>query len=457
MPNYDVVIIGAGLTGLSTAYYAQKRGLNVCIVESSDHIGGVIRTFRENGFMYEQGPNSGVVANPETAELFDELRERCPYITAGNAAKRRLVLKNGAWHALPHSLGSAISTPLFSLGDKFRILGEPFRKPGRDEDETLAHMVTRRMGQSFLDYAVDPFVLGIYAGDPDMLVPKYALPKLYDLEQKFGSFIRGSIAKKKMATERDKKATREIFSFLQGMSQLTEAFADSIGRENIFTGARDVCVEYFGKDGFTVSSSELGLKLTAPQLVSTTPSHKLPALLPFVPDYLMTDIDNLEYAKVVQLSVGFKTWNGISLDAFGGLIPHKENRHLLGALFMSTLFPHRAPEGGALLSIFMGGMRRPEIIAWDDDKIKSVAEQELKQLLGLTEWNPDLLKIFRYEYAIPQYTANTKHRIRAIDSAQRQIPGLFIAGNAIQGIGTADRIKQAYVVSQLLLKQEILF
>ncbi len=443
MQQYDLIIIGAGLTGLSAGYYAKKRGLSVCIVEQSDRIGGVIHTCSENGFVYEQGPNSGVVANAETAELFDELYDTCPHITAGDAARRRLVLKNGQWHALPHSLGSAVRTPLFTMGDKLRILGEPFRAPGTDEDETLAQLVVRRMGRSFLDYAVDPFILGIYAGDPALLVPKYALPKLYDLEQRYGSFVRGSIAKKKQATERDKKATRQIFSFPQGMSQLTETLADRIGREHIFTGAHDIRVEQLGERNFAVSSAALGMYITAPKLVTTAPSHRLPALLPFVPKQLMADIDNLQYAQVVQLSVGFSAWDGIPLDAFGGLVPHREGRNVLGALFMSTLFAGRAPEGGALLSVFMGGMRRPEIYGWDDARIAAEAQRELVPLFGLKRWNPDLLKIFRYQHAIPQYTASTKQRIAAIAETQRQFPGLFIAGNAVEGIGTADRIKQA--------------
>lgn len=449
MPNYDVLIIGAGLTGLSAAYFAKKQGLSVCIVEKDDHIGGVIQTCHENGFMYERGPNSGVVANPETAELFEEIADTCPFIAAGNASNRRLVLKDGKWNALPHSLGTAIRTPLFTLGDKLRILGEPFRKPGKDEDETLAHLVMRRMGISFLEYAVDPFILGIYAGDPDMLVPKYALPKLYDLEQKYGSFVWGSIKKKADATPRDKKAGREIFSFPQGMGQLTDALADAVGRENIFTGWNDIKAEHRGANMFSVSSPSRETELTGSQLVTTVPTHCLPELLPFVPEYLMEDINNLEYARVVQLSVGFDRWQGIPLDAFGGLIPHKENRNLLGSLFMSTLFPSRAPENGALMSVFMGGVRRPEIFGWDDAKIRNVAESELKDLFGLADFKPHLFKIFRYKQAIPQYTASTKHRIRAIESAQRQIPGLLIAGNGIQGIGTADRIKQ----SALLVKK----
>lgn len=447
MQQYDLIIIGAGLTGLSTGYYATKRGLRVCIIEQSHHIGGVIRTIRENGFVYEQGPNSGVVANPETAELFAELQDTCPHITAGNASKRRLVLKNGQWHALPHSLGTAVRTPLFTLGDKLRILGEPFRAPGTDENETLAQMVVRRMGRSFLDYAVDPFILGIYAGDPSMLVPKYALPKLYDLEQRYGSFVRGSIAKKKQATERDRQATRQIFSFPQGMNQLTDTLADRIGRQHIFTGAHDIRIETLGERGYAVSSAALGIRAAAPKLVTAAPSHHLPALLPFVPPQLMAGIDNLQYAQVVQLSIGFSAWDGIPLDAFGGLVPHCEGRNVLGALFMSTLFDGRAPQGGALLSVFMGGMRRPDIFGWDDARIAAEAQRELMPLFGLKQWNPDLFKIFRYQHAIPQYTASTKQRQAAIAEAQRQFPGLFIAGNAISGIGTADRIKQACLLA----------
>ena len=181
-----VAIIGAGLTGLTTAFYLKKAGIRFCVFEKEKRVGGVIQTVSEDGFTYEKGPNSGVISFPETVELLEELASHCSLEIANQLAKKRLVWKGKKWHELPSGLWGGISTPLFSWYDKFRILGEPFRSKGTNPNERLDQLVLRRLGKSFLDYAVDPFVLGIYAGDPSWLVPRFALPKLYNLEQKYG-------------------------------------------------------------------------------------------------------------------------------------------------------------------------------------------------------------------------------------------------------------------------------
>ena len=168
----QIVIIGAGLTGLTLAFYLKKQGKEVLIVEKSGKTGGVIQSVKDDEFVYEKGPNTGVVGNPEVAELFEELEGLCTFEVANSDAKRRLIWKNGKWRAIPSGLFSAVTTPLFTLGDKFRILGEPFRKKGTNPDENLADFVKRRLGVSFLNYAVDPFISGVYAGDAKYLVPR---------------------------------------------------------------------------------------------------------------------------------------------------------------------------------------------------------------------------------------------------------------------------------------------
>ena len=177
-----IAIIGAGLSGLTTAFYLKQMGYHPVVFERKDRIGGVIHTSKDNGFLYESGPNSGVISHPETIELIDDLDSSCELEIADSAAKKRWIWKKNRWHALPAGPLSAISTPLFTLKDKFRILGEPLRKKGDNPNEPLNELVLRRLGKSFLDYAVDPFVLGIYEGDPSQLIPKYTLTKLYNLE-----------------------------------------------------------------------------------------------------------------------------------------------------------------------------------------------------------------------------------------------------------------------------------
>ena len=175
----DVIIIGAGLTGLTLAYHLRRLGRKVQILESSQHVGGAIQTFHQEGFTFESGPNTGVVGSVEVAELLEQQSDL--RLIADPSAKKRLILKGGRFYPLPSGPKSGLQTPLISLGDQFRVLLEPFRKPGKDPDETLAHLVERRLGKSYLDYAVDPFIGGIYAGDPRRLVTRFALRLRADL------------------------------------------------------------------------------------------------------------------------------------------------------------------------------------------------------------------------------------------------------------------------------------
>lgn len=183
----DILIIGAGLTGLTTGFWLTRAGKDIHILEKADRVGGQIHTFREKDFVYESGPNTGVVSYPEVAELFEALSPACALETAREESKRRLIWKGNRFRALPSGLFSAVTTPLFTLGDKFRILGEPFRAKGNNPDESVGELAARRLGKSFLHYAVDPFLSGVYAGDPMKLVTRYALPKLCNLEQQYGS------------------------------------------------------------------------------------------------------------------------------------------------------------------------------------------------------------------------------------------------------------------------------
>jgi len=442
--NSDVTVIGAGLTGLVTAFYLIKAGKKVKLIEKSDRSGGVINSFEENGFIYEAGPNSGVLSTVEAVELFEDLKEFCTLETANKESKKRLIWKNSEWQALPSGPISAITTPLFDFSDKLNILCEPFRKKGNNPDESVADLVKRRLGKSFLDYAVDPFVSGIYAGNPNNIVTKYALPKLYTLEQEFGSFIKGSILKKKDKSERAKKVTREVFSAENGLKKLIDALNQAIGKENILLNCSDIRinkVENNYKTSFKINNEEFSVN--SEKIVSSVGGYALPELLPFIPEDDIKPISRLEYAKVVQVILGFKTWRGIPLDAFGGLVPSVENRKILGVLFSSSIFKNRAPENGALLSIFMGGMRNPDAINLSDEEITQIVKSEILDMMKLNNFNPDLIKIFRYHKAIPQYEISSGERFAKISELENNYNGLILAGNIRDGIGMADRIKQA--------------
>jgi len=423
------------------------------LIEKADKAGGVINTESENGFVFETGPNTGVVGNPEVAELFEELEGLCEFEAADPSAKRRLIWKKGKWHALPSGLISAATTPLFTIKDKFKVLGEPFRKKGDNPEENLAELVKRRLGVSFLNYAIDPFISGIYAGNPEYLIPKYALPKLYALEQNYGSFIKGSMqkAKEKKNNPRLQKATKDVFSAKGGLAQITKGLTEKIGAENFLFNAANTSVD--PKEKSFVVTTEINkesVQITSKKVVTTSGGPDLFTLLPFLNKEEKAPFEALKYASVVQAIVGFKKWDGMQLNAFGGLVPTIENKNILGALFTSSFFSKRAPKNGALISVFMGGTKRPDIFEMSEKDLQSMLKTELEEMLGLDNFSPDLLKIFRYKYAIPQYGLSSAQRFETINAVQKKYPGLFMAGNIRDGIGMADRIKQARTLAEEL-------
>nr|WP_319400460.1 protoporphyrinogen oxidase [uncultured Carboxylicivirga sp.] len=453
--HFSVVVLGAGVTGLTLAHQLNKKHINFLVLEKKDRHGGVIHTKSKNGFVYESGPNTGVVSHPEAVALFDDLKDSITVEKGNKVVNTRFIMKGGKWRAIPQGPFSAIGTPLFKLNDKFRILGEPFRKPGTNPNESLADMVKRRMGKSFLDYAIDPFILGIYAGDPSLLITRHAMPKLYNLEQKYGSFILGSIKKKKEPkTALEQRVDRAVFSIEGGLSRLTDALYDSAGKSNFKLGVNNTEVTPLADGGFSISYFDNGKKITvtADKVVSTIGAVGLKELFPFINKEDMGHLTNLKYARVVEVALGFDKWDGFELNGFGGLVPHKENRDILGVLFMSSLFKNRAPKDGVLLSVFMGGVRNEQLCDLNDDELLKVLEKEIKGPMKLKNFNPSMIDIMRYSHAIPQYAINSDNRLNAIEKVQNRYKGLFIAGNLRDGIGMADRIRQATNISEKIME-----
>jgi len=448
----DIVIVGAGLTGLTMAYYLRKAGMKIIVLDKNAYVGGVIQTYSEQGFTYEAGPNTGVISSIELVQLFQDLNLQ--FEVPGAASKERWIWKNGKWHALPSGLVAAIKTPLFSLKDKINILGEPFRERGDDQDETVGELVRRRMGKSFLTYAVDPFISGIYAGDPEKLVTRFALPKLYTLEQKYGSFVKGALKKKnEPKSALDKMVSKEVFSVRGGLGTLIQALKNSMDEKDFILSAADIQIGYHAGKYVTkfIKDGEEQYIYTD-KLITTVDGLSLPALLLFLTKEVLGEISHIRYAKVIQVVVGYNHWNGIDLKAFGGLVPSAEKKEVLGILFPSALFDNRAPQGGALLSIFMGGIKRPDMIDKSDEDILLIARKALAEMMQAVN-KPDFIRIFRYDKAIPQYEHSSGLRVFSIRELERAYPGLFIAGNVRDGIGMSDRVKQSKMIVEQILSE----
>lgn len=448
----DVVVLGAGLTGLSVGHQLFKSSLRFTLLETAGRVGGQICSYQREGFVYERGPTTGIISCPEVLELFDDYPGLLQL--ASSEAQRRLIYKSGAFRPLPSGFWSGLTTPLFSWRDKLNLLREPWIPRGDNPEESVADLVRRRLGRSILEYAVDPFIGGIYAGDPERLVTRYALPKLYRLETEYGSFIRGTMALgRQKKTERERRVTKEIFSVLGGLSHLTEAIGQRLERiGSLVLGVTDVRVEQVpGAEAWQVSYTSDGIRhsIRTKAIVTTVSPQAFAQALRLSED--LSPMLAMRYAPVVQVAVGYRETPTPKFRVFGGLVPSTEDSQLLGILSPSSIFPRRAPDGGALFTVFLGGMRAPELVACTEEELGELAIAKLRHYLGISR-RPDLLQVFKHPSAIPQYELSSGARFALIAQLEAKFHGLYIGGNMLGGIGMSDRIKQGFAIAQKVIQ-----
>ncbi|MEJ2194397.1 MAG: protoporphyrinogen oxidase [Ignavibacteriaceae bacterium] len=228
MNNKKVIIIGAGISGLTTAYLLHKEGFNVTVLEKNNRVGGSIETVTEGGFLFDRGPNSALETTPIISQLVEELNLRDELVYANKEGNTRYILRKNRLLALPMSPQAFLKSNLFSIRAKLRLMAEPFIRKSHDGYyQSIAEFVKRRLGQEFLDYAVNPFVAGVYAGKPEDLSVKSAFPKLYALEEQYGGLILGtirSVRKRKKRKEQSRQSAK-MLSFKNGMKVLPVAIA----------------------------------------------------------------------------------------------------------------------------------------------------------------------------------------------------------------------------------------
>jgi len=441
----DVIIIGAGISGLTAAYKLSRAGKDVLVLEEASRAGGKIVTAREEGYLLESGPNSLRVENQETLNLIDEagLSERI--IDANPSSKKRYVLKNGRWIQLPRRPIEAITTPLLSLPGKLRILWDPFVPKTNLDDESAASFVRRRLGREILDYGADPFITGIYAGDPNKLSMRHAFHSMWNSEQKYGSLMKGLVKGRKR--QPNNRIKPRVISFPEGLSELTTALRVSLGdRLQLHSGA--IALERAG-NGYQVTSSAGGLE--SPTVILALPAyHIAPMIAPLSSD-LSVQLQNVPYPTVAVVFLGYAENQFAQVpEGFGGLIPSKEKRNILGVIFSSSNFPNRAPKGHLLLTVLMGGAKKQEIANWEETRILETAISEARELLK-PNGDPAFQRVKVWRHAIPQYNIGYSEVLKAIERAEVQNPGLHFIGNYRGGISMGACIKNATELANRLV------
>jgi oxygen-dependent protoporphyrinogen oxidase len=449
-------ILGAGISGLSLGFYLKELGEEVLIMETSDRVGGAVKTDTKEGFTYEFGPNSILNTSDKITEMIKKIGLESELIKANSIAKNRYIIKNAKLIALPTSLIKFLQTNLFSFKAKLRLLKEPFIPKGTNKLETLADFVKRRLGDEFLDYAINPFVAGVYAGDPEKLSVKYAFKKLYDLEQKYDSLIKGQFkgAKERKKSGEVAKNSAEMISFKNGLGSLVTHLEQHL-EDSILKKLRIEAIHRLN-DGWSVSFHNILETADFDILINTVPAHKQQNL-PFT--FLKKDsrkfFQEIYYPPVTVVQTGYKREDiAHELDGFGYLTPEKESRKILGCLFSSQIFDYRAPENHVLLTNFIGGARQPEQALLSDSEVLKLVSDDHKELLG-TKNEPIFTEIIRWEKAIPQYSIAYAEIKKKIEEMEEANPGLIFSGNWVHGISMSDCITQASVLAEKLTQKRI--
>ncbi len=449
----DAVVIGGGISGLATAYRLKRAGLKVLLLEKSGRVGGAVQTERAGDFLIDYGPNSTLETSPKIRNFITEIGLANARIEASAEAKRRYILKSGQLHALPMSPPQFIASRLFSGKAKLRLLAEPFISPAPDDkEETVAEFVERRLGREILDYAVNPFVAGVFAGDPEKLSVASALSKLHALEKNYGGLIKGAVrgARARKKSPETAKPKARLFSFHEGMGQLTDTLA-SILSEEISTLSPVQAVDLSPSSaGHTVTFARdtENVIVKARTLVFTTPAFVTANLLSAVSPSLAVDLNELSYPPVAVVFFGFSGKAECrALDGFGFLVPKVESRSILGTIWSSALFPNRAPQGGMALTTFLDGSRQPEVADLQDEALSETVWKELNQIMSL-DMKPDVVKIKRWPRAIPQYELGHAKKMARIEAFEEQYPGIFISGNFRNGISLGDCIVSSERVAE---------
>lgn len=434
-----LAIVGAGITGLTAASELAAAGHDVTVFEASDRVGGAIRTVRHDGWLVEAGPNTALLRDASLDPMLSRAGLDSQLQIANAAAAKRFIVRHGRPNALPANLWQAIATPIFDFRGKLRVLAEPFIAQNRDNpDETLASFARRRVGQEFLDYAVNPFLGGVYACSPEDLCTRHALPRLWRLEQNHGSLVRGTIALMRAKRKAGVRTKTRLVSFRDGLETLPSALAAKLG------GALRLGTEIVAIERVT-TGWRLSLRRTATNEVSTadfdailfTCGSAALARLAVAGHLPLASLATLPWSSVTSLALGFRREDvEHPLDGFGMLVPAKENLRILGALFSSTLFPGRAPDGHVLLTVFVGG-RQPEVAALPDAELDALVLGELRALIGVRA-DPVFRHCSRVPLAIPRYTVAFGALAATMDAFERDHPGLFIAGNCRTGISLSD-------------------
>jgi oxygen-dependent protoporphyrinogen oxidase len=438
----SVAIIGGGITGLTAAFYLKRAGLPVRVYEATSRVGGAIQSMRKDGYLAEFGPNTILETSPKVGQLVIDAGLERRRLDPDPAAEARYVVRYRRPIAMPSSPVGMLTTELFSLKAKLAVLREPF-VPRRREgpEESVAQFVVRRLGQEFLDHAIDALVAGVYAGDPYKLSVPQAFPKLAQLEEKYGSLIKGQIFGARERKKRGEVAKDRApkFSFDEGLQVLPDTLRNLLG-EDVRLNTSVKRVRRAGDEWDLVHSGPEGVTRHSAVLFAGTAFRLAELGLEGVPGEDFSLFRDIRYPPVASVVLGFRREDvEHPCSGFGMLIPRVEGFKILGTIFSSSLFPNRAPAGHLTLTSYLGGERFPELAGRPPEELYDITCRDLQVLLGV-RGKPTFQHSVYWEKAIPQYNLGYGVFRQRMNDLEARLPRFYFAGHYRDGISLSDSI-----------------
>ncbi|MCH7521100.1 MAG: protoporphyrinogen oxidase [Candidatus Marinimicrobia bacterium] len=440
-----VAVLGAGISGLAAAWRLDNLGHDVTVLESSSTTGGMIKTDQQGKYLLEAGPHAIMPNYKALLNALPDLGLMDSYIEAGANGRNRFICLDGRPEPIPMGPISFLRTPLLSFGAKLRVLKEPFIAP-LQADESVAAFFTRRMGPEVVTRLIDPFISGVYAGDPDRLSIASALPIFKGFEREGGSIIKGAL--KRMRTARKhadpgqpkERRRRNMYSFKRGLQEIPQALARRLGdRIRLHTPVEEL--QAIG-DNWSVNGESFDA------VISTIPTHTWAGINGHLYPH-----SGLEYASVTTVHLAYpKSAVKARTDGFGMLIPAVEQRRILGILFDSSLFPNRAPEDQQLFTIFMGGLRNTWTVAKPVAELLQIAHREVADLMKVEGIDAPLFSHgHRWTHAIPQYDFNHPAAEQRLNKFENAHKNFVFAGNYRKGISVGHCFESGLDAAQRLI------
>jgi oxygen-dependent protoporphyrinogen oxidase len=463
-----VVIVGGGIGGLAAAYFALEKAkemgesIHLQLLDEKDRLGGCILTEKVDGFVIEGGPDCFLYEKPWALTLCEKLGLGEKILNT-NENRRVFILSNGELHELPEgfmlmvptSFTPFIKSSLVSWAGKIRMgmdLFIPKRKS--DQEESLADFVRRRLGEEALEKIAEPLVAGIHAGTPEAMGLKSTFPRFLQIEEEYGSLIRGMLARRKMALQWQKKEGPKRTMFLtlrEGLGEWIDCLREKIGEDKIGLNREVVRLRRTGKGDYDIQLSD-GTSLEADSIILATPSFVTAKIVKEIDPKLSEILLTIPYVSSATVSLAYRRSQiHNSLDAFGFIIPRTEKRKIMASTWTSVKFNHRAPEGHVLLRVFVGGANNEELVSLSDDEMLGMIQEELGDIMGV-EGDPILTRIYRWEKSMPQYLVGHLEKVAQIEEKTNLQPGLFLTGCAYKGIGISDTVHDAEIVAEKAVK-----